>query len=108
MDIGITNGRIAAIEPHIASIEGKRELLVRGDRRYVTPGLIDIHTHCAYGLQTPGVNWQAANPELAGVHSGVTTIVDGGTCGAYNFGIVPTWVVPNSKTRSVYFLSIGS
>jgi dihydroorotase len=108
MDIAITDGKIAAIQPNIAEIEAKEHIVIRGDRRYVTPGLIDFHAHCAYGLQTPGVNWQAANPELVGVQSGVTTIVDGGTCGAYNFGIVPTWVVPNSNTRSLYFLSIGS
>ena len=108
MDIGITGGKIAAIEPDIATTEAKRHIVVKGQRRYVTPGLIDIHTHCAYGMTSPGVNWIAAPPDIAGVHSGVTTIVDCGTCGAYNFGVVPTYVAPNAKTRTIYFLNIGS
>lgn len=108
LDIGITAGRIAAIEPEIDPAEAKRHIVVRGQRRYVVPGLIDMHTHCTFGMQTPGVNWMAAPPELAGVLSGVTTAVDCGTTGAYNFGIVPTWVKPNTRTRTAYFLNIGA
>src|SRR5262249_10300933 len=44
----------------------------------VAPGLIDIHLH-AYG--TLGV----LNPDTLGVLSGVTTMVDAGSCGAYNY-----------------------
>ncbi len=108
MDIAIDDGKIAAIEREIPVDDGQRHIVVRGPRRYVTPGLIDMHVHCAYGLQSPGVNWQAADPELAGVHSGVTTVVDCGTCGAYNFGVVPTYIVPRSKTRTAWYLNIGS
>ena len=108
MDIAIGDGKIAAVERDIAVAEGQRQIIVRGQRRYVTPGLIDLHTHCAFGLQSPGVNWQAADPEIAGVHSGVTTVVDCGTCGAYNFGVVPTYIVPRAKTRTAWFLNIGS
>jgi dihydroorotase len=108
MDIAITDGKIAAVAPNLPVEEAKQHIVVRGDGRYITPGLIDMHAHVAFGLQTQGVNWQAANPELIGVQSGVTTIVDGGTCGAYNFGIVPTWVVPNTRTRTIYYLSVGS
>lgn len=108
LDIGVTDGKIAAIEPNIEPSEAKKHIVVKGQRRYVVPGLIDLHTHISYGMQTPGVNWMAAPPELAGVLSGVTTAVDCGTTGAYNFGIVPTWVVPNTRTRTAYFLNIGS
>ena len=51
MDIGITNGRIAAIQPDIAASEAARVVEVRGSNRYVTPGLIDIHTHVAYDIE---------------------------------------------------------
>jgi len=107
MDIAISGGKIAAMAPEIAP-EAKRVIEIKGPRRLVTPGLIDLHTHCAYGLQSPGVNWQAVDPELAGVRSGVTTIVDCGTCGAYDFGVVPTYIAPNVKTRTIWFLNIGS
>src|SRR5690606_19431280 len=88
--------------------EAKRTIVIKGQRRYVTPGLIDMHTHCSFGMQTPGVNWMAAPPETAGVLSGVTTVVDCGTTGAYNFGVVPTYIAGKTKTRTSFFLNIGS
>jgi dihydroorotase len=108
LDIAITAGKIAAISKDIPVSEARRHIVVKGQRRYVTPGLIDLHTHCAHGLQSPGVNWMAADPDIAGVRSGVTTVVDCGTCGAYNFGVVPTYIAPQAKTRTVWFLNIGS
>jgi len=66
LDVGISQGRIVAIQPDIPAGEAKRSVEVRGDNRYVVPGLIDVHAHVAFGAQTPGVNWQAADPELAG------------------------------------------
>ena len=62
LDIAITDGKIAAIAEDIPSSEARRNIVVKGQRRYVTPGLIDLHTHCAHGLQSPGVNWMAADP----------------------------------------------
>lgn len=108
LDIGITGGRIDAIRPEIPSSEATRIVDLRSANRYVVPGLIDLHTHVAYGAQTRGVNWQGADPELAGVHSGVTTVVDCGSTGAYNFGLFPTHILGRSKTRIVCFLNIGS
>lgn len=108
MDIAISAGKIAAVAADIPVSEARAWIAVKGQRRYVVPGLIDLHTHCAYGLQTPGVNWQAAHPDLAGVRSGVTTVVDCGTCGAYNFGLVPTHLLAKTLTRTVWFLNIGS
>ena len=108
LDVAISAGRIAAIQPDIPATEAKRTVEVRGLNRYVVPGLIDVHAHVAFGSQTLGVNWQAADPELAGVHSGVTTVVDCGSTGAYNFGLFPTHILPRSKTRVLCFLNLGS
>jgi dihydroorotase len=108
MDIGITAGKIAAVEANIDPAQATRTIQIKGQHRYVTPGLIDLHTHCTFGMQTPGVNWMAAPPELAGVHSGVTTVVDCGTTGAYNFGVVPTYIAGKTKTRTSFLLNIGS
>jgi dihydroorotase len=55
LDIGITAGKIAAVQADILATEAKRVIEVKGDNRYVSPGLIDIHTHVAYGSTTPGV-----------------------------------------------------
>jgi dihydroorotase len=106
MDIAIKGGRIAAIWPDLAAGEATRLMQLTPDR-YVVPGLIDVHTHFMYGSQTPGVNWQAAAPDVAGVLSGVTTIVDAGTVGAWNFGIYPLYIQPTARTRTIAFLNIG-
>jgi dihydroorotase len=46
-DLGVTAGRIAAIEPDIPATKARRVIEVRADNRYVTPGFIDIHTYVA-------------------------------------------------------------
>jgi dihydroorotase len=42
-DLGITDGRVAAIEPHIPASRGLKIIEAKG--AYVTPGLVDLHTH---------------------------------------------------------------
>src|ERR1700730_11969255 len=81
MDIGISGGRIVAIEPDIAASEAARVVEVKGANRYVTPGLIDIHTHVAYGATTPGVGMGCVEPDVGGVGSGATTLLDAGSAG---------------------------
>jgi dihydroorotase len=105
MDIAVSDGRIVAIGTALAR-EAARVMQLTPNQ-YVVPGLIDAHAHVMYGAQTPGVNWQAAPPDLAGVLSGVTTVADAGTVGAWNFGIYPLYIRPQAKTRTVAFLNIG-
>jgi dihydroorotase len=51
-DIAILDGRIAAIEESIAA---DRALdVVNASGLYVTPGLIDLHTHCFWGGTATG------------------------------------------------------
>jgi dihydroorotase len=108
LDIGITNGRIAAIQPDIPAADAGRTIEVRGDNRYVVPGLIDLHTHVAYGATTPGVGMQCCDPDLIGVHAGVTTVADGGSVGVANIGVFPFHILPRAKTRVLPFLNVGS
>src|SRR6476469_8487189 len=81
MDIGIVGGRITASEPQIPASEAARTVEVKGVNRYVLPGLIDLHTHVAYGATTPGVGMGCVEPDIGGVGSGVTTLVDAGSVG---------------------------
>src|SRR5690606_30782013 len=74
-DIGITGGRIAAVAPNLDPTRAARVLEIRGDDRYVVPGLIDIHTHVAHGATTAGVGMGCCDPDEIGVRSGVTTVV---------------------------------
>lgn len=108
LDIGISGGRITAIQPDIPASEAARVIEVRGDNRYVVPGLIDLHTHVAYGATTPGVGMQCCEPDQIGVHAGVTTVADGGSVGVANIGVFPFHIVPKAKTRILPFVNVGS
>lgn len=105
MDIGITDGRIAAVGPDLDT--AGRVLDVRGQDRYVVPGLIDIHTHVAHGATTAGVGMGCCDPDVVGVGSGVTTLVDAGSVGVANIGVFPAHILPNARTRVTVFVNAG-
>lgn len=98
-DIAVQNGTIAQIAPTIAREEATRVLEVAG--KIVTPGLIDLHAHIFEGFTSNGVH-----PDLAGVYSGVTTIVDAGSAGAATFAGFPRHIMPQCKTEIIPFLHI--
>lgn len=108
LDIAISDGRIAAIEPDIATTEAKEVLEVGGTDRHVVPGLIDMHTHVAYGATTEGVGMGCCDPDYIGVQSGVTTVLDAGSVGVANIGTVATHVLPKAKTRVLTYVNVGS
>jgi dihydroorotase len=108
LDIGITGGKIAAVQADIPATEAKRVIEVKGDNRYVSPGLIDIHTHVAYGSTTPGVGMGCCDPDQVGVYSGVTTVLDCGSVGVANIGVLQAHVIPRAKTRIIPFVNVGS
>lgn len=108
LDIGISNGRIAAIEPGLAAADAARVVEVRAANRHVVPGLIDLHTHVAYGATTAGLGIEGIEPDLVGVRSGVTTVVDGGSVGVANVGAFRTHILPHAKTRVIVYLNVGS
>jgi dihydroorotase len=99
LDIAVERGVIARIAPGIPAAEATRVIDVRG--RLVTPGLIDCHAHVFEGVSRTGVN-----PDLAGVHAGVTTLVDAGSAGAATFGAFPTHILPRCHTEVIPFLHI--
>src|SRR5581483_8353866 len=73
-DVAISDGKIAAVENEIPAAAGRDVIDAQG--LCVTPGLVDLHTHCYYGGSGFGVE---ADPIAA--RSGVTTWVDAGSFG---------------------------
>src|ERR671935_1639987 len=98
LDVAVENGTIGRIAAGIAPAEAARVIDVSG--KVVTPGLIDLHAHVFESINRTGVN-----PDLAGVHAGVTTIVDAGSAGAATFG---GWrhILPRCATEVIPFLHI--
>ena len=98
LDLAVENGKIARIAAGIGSGEAARVYDVGG--KLVVPGLIDLHAHVFEGVNRTGVN-----PDLGGVYSGVTTIVDAGSAGCATFG---GWqhILPKCHTEIVPFLHI--
>ncbi len=108
MDIGIAGGAIVAIQPDIPVTDARRLVEVRSEKRYVVPGLIDIHTHVGYGATTPGVGIGCVDPDVGGIGSGVTTVVDAGSVGIANVGVFGAHLMPKAKTRVICYVNVGT
>ena len=107
-DIAIKGDQIIAIENIPENYVATRTIDASG--LVVTPGIIDLHTHVAGGLRrsSPYVEDMMQDADLAGVHSGVTTLVDAGSCGITNIGGLVNHVIPSAKTRVLALLNVGS
>ena len=76
-DIGITNGNIKTM----GNIEKSGKINIDAKGLFVTPGFIDIHTHCSIGLQNNET--KSATNYLT---QGVTTVVTG-NCGSGTYKV---------------------
>jgi dihydroorotase len=111
-DVAVAGGKIAAVEKDIPAARAAKVVDVSG--LYVTPGLVDIHTHIGHGGAP--LNWFApdarAHTEPLGIpadialQSGVTTMVDAGSAGAETFLQEKEEVIDKAKVRVLAFLNI--
>jgi dihydroorotase len=106
MDVGIANGKILRVATEIPESSAKKVVDVRG--MYVTPGLIDIHTHVFVG-SNPGFadGFSSVSPDDFTFKAGITTVVDAGTSGWRNFPVFKKQVIDRSQTRVLAFLNIA-
>ena len=75
---------------------------------YVTPGLVDIHTH-VYAGTGEAASYAGDNsvyPDGFTLRAGVTTVVDAGGSGWRNFEDFKQRIIDRSKTRVLAFLNI--
>jgi dihydroorotase len=104
-DVAIAQGKIAAVEQNILASEARKTIDVSS--LYVTPGLVDIHTHVfagSMGREYTGEN--CVRPDGFTFRSGVTTVVDAGSSGWRNFGEFRDQIVNRSQTRVFAMLNI--
>jgi dihydroorotase len=99
LDVAVEDGKIARVAANIPKGEARRVIDVPG--KTVTPGLIDLHTHVFDGVAANGVH-----PDIAGVHAGVTTVVDAGSSGCATFSAFPRHILPRCETEVIPLLHI--
>jgi dihydroorotase len=99
LDVAVEDGKIARVAANIPKSEARRVVDIPG--KTVTPGLIDLHTHVFDGVAANGVH-----PDVAGVHAGVTTVVDAGSSGCATFSAFPRHILPKCETEVIPLLHI--
>ncbi|HZH82409.1 MAG TPA: amidohydrolase/deacetylase family metallohydrolase [Phototrophicaceae bacterium] len=100
LDIRVRDGKIDAIGADLA-IDGAAVIDVKD--HIVTPGLIDVHLHLMKGLGAFGVD-----PDIFGVGSGVTTVVDAGSAGHTLLNVFRNYVTDNAKTRVLNYINLST
>lgn len=101
LDVAIKRNRIATVEANLPTESAFRVIDATG--QIVTPGLVDLHTHVYHSATCWGIR---ADPVAA--RSGVTTWLDVGSSGAYNFPGFREFIVRPSMARIYALLNISS
>lgn len=107
MDIAVAGDSVVKVAAHIDPATAKT--IIEAKDLYVTPGLIDLHTHNFAGT-TPNRylnnSYDAVAPDGFTFRCGVTTVVDAGSSGWKNFEIFLDQTIRHSKTRVLAFVNI--
>ena len=97
-NIALIDGRIAQPIPGHTY-----RLTIDASGCLVTPGLIDYHVHCfQYGTEN------AVSPDATSFCCGVTTVVDGGSCGAGSYELFHRSTISMSRVRICSLLLAAS
>ncbi|MCJ2022169.1 amidohydrolase/deacetylase family metallohydrolase [Methylobacterium sp. E-065] len=98
-DVAVQDGRIAAVEETILPSAAAEVVDVSG--KLVLPGMIDTHAH-VYQYVTGRFG---LNPDMVGVRSGVTTVVDQGGPSCMTLPGFRHFIAERSETQVLAFLS---
>src|SRR3954470_15298500 len=86
-DVAIAHGQIAAIAENISPQDARKAVDVSS--LYVTPGLVDMHEHVfAATMDREYLGEDCIRPDGFSFRNGVTTVVDAGSSGWRNFGVL--------------------
>ncbi len=107
MDIAINDGKIVQVAKNIDAGQALQVINAKG--LYVTPGLIDIHTHNFVGTNLDQAYMNGPGgvvPDGFTFRCGVTTVVDAGSSGWRTFPEFKKNIIDRSQTRVLAFLNI--
>jgi dihydroorotase len=106
MDVAIKDGHIAKVASGLKSSDAIKTIDVHG--LYVTPGLIDLHTHNYNGTDERDsyAGDLSVLPDGFTFRTGVTTVIDAGCAGWRNFEDFKDRVIDRQKTRILAMLNI--
>jgi dihydroorotase len=96
-DIAFKDAAVSAIGADASA--GAAET-INADGLYVTPGLIDLHTHIYWGGTSLGVD-----PDAYMRQSGCTTLADAGSAGPGNFHGFRAHIIEPSKARILAYIN---
>ena len=99
-DIHVRDGLVTDIGMNLTA-EGATVVNVKDC--IVTPGLIDVHLHLMNGLGAFGVD-----PDIFGVGSGVTTVVDAGSAGHSLLTVFRNYITRNANTRVLNYVNLST
>jgi dihydroorotase len=102
MDVAVKDGLVARVESDIPSDSAVKTLVLNG--AYVTPGLIDIHTHS--WVDQPHMLEHGVFPDDFTFRNGITTVVDAGSSGWRTFPEFKEHIIDHAKTRVLAMLNI--
>jgi dihydroorotase len=100
-DLAVADGRVATIAPQID--RSQAAMVIDATGQFVTPGLVDLHTHIYWGVTFWGIE-----PDPVAARSGVTTWFDAGSAGTYTFPGFRRYVIEPSAIRIFSFLNLSS
>ena len=99
-DLFLVNGRLSG-KPETVSSAPVLDIDASGC--FITPGLIDYHTHYFYQGSENGVV-----PDASSFCMGITTAVDGGTAGTGSFELFHNTIMARSSLRLCSYLLVAS
>jgi dihydroorotase len=101
MDVAINRGRIVDVAPGLDRAQADEVIDASG--QYVTPGLVDLHTHVYWGATYWGIE---ADPVAA--RTGVTTWLDVGSSGSYSWPAFRRFLIEPSRSRIYALLNLSA